>query len=71
MQLLDFADDSSDRAVAFALGTTDTAVVDLELEELAAGSGRTAFVADVCNVLILEVAECTQNGNLVFIILLL
>ena len=60
VQLADGTFDGIDRAVAAALGTTDTVTGDGQAEQLGAGSGRAFLVADMGNIFI---AEVTQRGE--------
>ena len=62
MFLLDVADNGVHRAVAFAFGTADTVIGDVQFEEFAAGAGGAFFVPDVSNVLIFEVAQSGEDG---------
>ena len=61
MQLLDLAADGSDGAVAFALGTADTGISDRQSVKFLTGAGRAFFVANMCKIFILEVAESAED----------
>ena len=61
MLLLLFAGDGADGAVAGALGAALAGVGDLQRVELRAGAGGALLVADVGDILVLEVAHGAEN----------